>query len=257
MTDAELLQLNASGFIPGPSETEEMFLNRAASVQKRCGQGEQIPRAHLDWVRLQLKEIFDFEPECIPVFYSNRSLAVWQGAASWIEDGKLISVQLREALRKGSYWGYRRDEILAHEAVHAARSAFEEPRTEEFFAYLVSEKWWRRAFGPMIQRPWEVWPFLLGMGTGLFFPLGNFGAAAWVGMGFLRLIRLHRCLRRAGKSLMRVVKDGKKARAILLRLTDREIELLAKGADIAAYAARQECLRWRLIRLAYLAKLSG
>jgi len=32
---------------------------------------------------------------------------------------------------------------------------------------------------------------------------------------------------------------------------------LAKGADIAAYAARQECLRWRLIRLAYLAKLSG
>lgn len=257
MTDAELLQLNARGFIPGPSETEEMFLNRAASVRERFAQGEQIPRAHWDWVRLHLKEIFDFEPECLPVFYSNRSLGFWQGAASWIEDGKLASIQLREALRKGSYWGYRRDEILAHEAVHAARSAFEEPRTEEFFAYMVSEKWWRRALGPMIQRPWEVWPFLLGVGTGLFFPLGNLGAAAWIGLGFWRLMRLHRRLRSAGRNLMRLVQDAKKCRAILLRLTDREIELLAKGADIGAYAACQQCLRWRLIRLAYFDKLSA
>lgn len=252
MTDAELLRLNARGFIPGPSETEETFLNRVASVQKRWEQEGQIPRAHLDWVRLHLKEIFDFEPDCLPVFYSNRSLAIWQGAACWIEGGKLASVQLREALRRGSYWGYQRDEILAHEAVHAARSAFEEPRTEEFFAYLVSEKWWNRAFGPMIRRPWEVWPFLLGIGTGLFFPYVNLGAAAWLGLGCLRLLRLHRCLRKAGKNLMRVVPEGKKARAILLRLTDQEIALLAKGADIAALAARQHCLRWRLIRLAYL-----
>ncbi len=252
MTDVELLRMNVRGFIPGPSETEEMFLQRAAAVQKRCGEGEQIPRAHLDWVRLHLKELFDFEPECLPVFYSNRSLALWQGAASWIENGKLVSVQLREALRKGSYWGYRRDEILAHEAVHAARSAFEEPGAEEFFAYMVSEKWWRRACGPMIQRPWEAWPFLFGVTAGMVFPVANLGAAAWVGLGFLRLMRLHRRLRRAGLNLMRVVGDAKRARAILVRLTDREIELLAKGADILAYAARRECLRWRLIRLAYL-----
>lgn len=255
MTDTELLCLNARGFIPGPSETEEMFLQRAASLQKRCVEGMQIPRAHLDWMRLHLKEIFDFEPECLPVFYSNRSLRLWQGAAVWIEEGKLVSVQLREALREGSYWGYRRDEILAHEAVHAARSAFEEPRTEEFFAYMVSEKWWRRACGPMIQRPWEAWPFLLGVTAGMFFPAANLGAAAWVGLGFLRLMRLHNRLRKAGRNLMRSVNDAKSARAILVRLTDKEIEQFAKGEDILAYAACQKCLRWRLIRLAYLGTL--
>lgn len=252
MTDEQLLEFNRQGFIPGPLETEEEFLFRVEMARNRCREGEWVPRAHLDWVRMHLKEIFDFEPECLPVFYSNQSLAFWQGAASWIENGKIASVQLREALRKGSYWGYQRDEILAHEAVHAARSAFEEPKSEEFFAYMVSEKWWQRAFGPIVQRPWEVWPFLFTMIGGMVFPAFNIGSAIWLGLGGWRLVCLQMRFRRAGRALSSLRVDKKNARAILFRLTDREISMISRGGDLIAYAKTQACLRWRLIRLAYL-----
>lgn len=252
LTDSELLFLNAQGFIPGPSESEEVFVKRVASVKETFAEGEWIPRAHWDWVRIHLKEIFDFEPHCLPAFYSNKGLAPWQGAASWIEEGRLASVQLREGLRKGAYLGYSRGEILAHEAVHAARSAFEEPASEEFFAYLASDQWWRRAFGPIVRRPWEVWAFLFCAAAGALFPWANLAGALWVGAGFWRLMWQHQKMRRAGNHLMAAAGDQKRARAILLRLTDAEIGLFSKKENLYDYAGRQQCLRWRLIRLAYL-----
>jgi len=136
--------------------------------------------------------------------------------------------------------------------VHAARSAFDEPASEEFFAFLVSEKWWRRAFGPIIRRPIEVWGFFIAMALGMVFPWANLAGGLGLSAGFWRLMRLHRKMRRAGKNLGKAVSDNKTARAILLRLTDAEIDLFSKGVDLAAYAKRQRCLRWRLIRLAYL-----
>jgi hypothetical protein len=254
MSDEELLILNAQGFIPGPSETEELFLSRVKATRAAFATGEWIPRPHWDWVRAHLKEIFDFEPHCLPAFYSNRGLSPWQGAASWIEGGRVTSVQLREALKKGSYLGYTREEILAHEAVHAARSAFEEPKSEEFFAYTASEKAWRRVLGPIVQRPWEVWVLLIAMPLGWVTPWGYLLSAAMVGAGFWRLARQHWRLRQASERLMRELGDLRRVRSLLFRLTDREIDLFARGEDLMAYAKRQECLRWRLIRLAYLNK---
>ena len=212
---------------------------------------EGFPKAHWDWVRLHLKEIFDFEPDCLPTFYSNRFLMPWQGAATWIEERKVVSLQLRESFRQGTFWGYNRDEILAHEAVHAARSAFDEPKFEEFFAFMVSEKWWRRALGPIIQRPWEVWPFIVGVFLGLFFPAIHLITAFWVGMGSWRLMKVHYKMKRASRAIMKFIKDPKRVRAVLFRLTDREIELFSHDKNIFVYAEKQHCLRWKLIRLAY------
>jgi hypothetical protein len=256
LKDSELLLLNAKGFIPGPTESEDDFLRRVALVKEIFEGKEWIPRAHWDWVRAHLKEIFDFEPHCLPAFYSNQGLPFWQGAACWIEEGKAVSVQLRENFRKGSYLGYSRAEILAHEAVHAARSAFDEPASEEFFAFLVSEKGWRRAFGPIVRRPFEVWVFFIAVAIGTAIPWANLAAALWGGAGFWRLMRVHRKMRRAAKWVMAAVLDKKTTRAILMRLTDAEIDLFAKGADLSAYASRQGCLRWRLIRLAYLTQVT-
>lgn len=255
LADSELLLFNIQGFIPGPSETEEDFIKRIASVRSAFEEGSWIPRAHWDWVRNHLKEVYDFEPGCLPAFYSNKGLTFWQGAASWIEGGRIASVQLREGLRKGSYLGYSRSEILAHEAVHAARSAFDEPLFEEFFAFLVSEKWWRRAFGPIVQRPWEVWGFFVSLAAGIAAPWCSLAGALWIGAGLARLMRLHWKMRRAAKNLMAVIGDVKRTRAILVRLSDAEIDLFARGEDLFSYAECQNCLRWRLIRLAYLDKI--
>lgn len=253
IADVELLDLNSKGFIPGPSESEEDFLKRIAAIQKTFAQSEQIPFAHWDWVRIFLKKVFDFEPYCLSAFYSNHSLMPWQGAAAWIEGNTLVSIQLREAFKKkSSYLGvYKREEILAHEAVHAARSAFQEPQNEEFFAYMSSEKKWRRVLGPIFVRPWEIWPFFLSIAIGSFFSFAYFIGACLSMVGFYRLIRQHGRLKRASRQILRYVKQADVVRAILLRLTDAEIVLFSKGENIEDYRRRQRCLRWRLINLAY------
>ncbi len=247
MTDRELLALHEEGFVPGPGEDEGAFRARIEDVKKNFQKGGWIPAAHWDWVREYLGRIFDVKPLYICAFYSNRSLAPWQGAATWIEGKRVHSIQLR----KGSYWGlYSREEILAHEAVHATRSGFEGDRYEEFFAYMTSEKRWRRVLGPLFQRPWEVWPFLVAVVGGAFWPVCYLGAAGWMGMGFGRLIRHHRRLKRASERIFEAVGEKRKARAILFRLTDPEIDRLAKGASLAE--VEQDELRWKVIRLAYL-----
>ncbi|MBI3508913.1 MAG: hypothetical protein HY069_04700 [Chlamydiia bacterium] len=252
MTDEELVALNQKGFIPGPSETESEFLDRVKNTGKHAVKlgGESIPSSHWQWVCYHLKERFDFEPHSLPAFYSNRLLAPWQGAAAWILEGKLVAIQLRKALRKGSYLGlYQREEILAHEAVHAARSAFSEKKNEEFFAYMTSLVRWRRILGPIIQSPWEVWPFLVAMLVGMFFQGALFFAALWLGLGFCRLIRQHRILKKTYHALLKV---SDKPFALMLRLTDTEIRQFGKLENIQEYAEKQTSLRWRLIRLAYL-----
>ena len=165
MTDQELLALNQKGFIPGPGETEADFTARVQAPPPVQFQSmEPIPSSHWDWVRHHLEELYDFRPDSLTAFYSNKKLAPWQGAASWIiasKPGPLCAVQLRTGFKKGNYLKlYSREEILAHEAVHAARCAFEEPDSEEYFAYFTSSARWRRVFGPIIRKPWEAAAFL-------------------------------------------------------------------------------------------------
>jgi hypothetical protein len=143
---------------------------------------------------------------------------------------------------------YSREEILAHEAVHGARSGFDENRCEEFFAYMTSEKKWRRVLGPILQRPWEVWPLFLTLVAGMAWPACYWGATLWMGIGFFRLVRQHAKLNRAAGQILKKTGDARKTRAILFRLTDREIELFAQGKDIEEYSQAQCCLRWRVIK---------
>jgi hypothetical protein len=262
----ELLECNRQGLIPGPGEEADAFWKRAAETKRRFAGGEWIPGAHWDWARAMLREAYDVDPVWVAACYSDEGLAPWQGAACWIEGREVRAVQLREGLRKGSYLGIcRREEVLAHEAVHVARCAFDERRSEEFFAYAVSLRKWRKVLGPMIQRPWEVWPFF-GSAVGFAFcscaaPFWERGEEAalgclwmgicWIGLGFWRLIGQHRRLKLAGGALLKEMGDARKARAILLRLTDAEIGCFAKGEKVRAYAERQRCLRWEAIRTAY------
>jgi hypothetical protein len=248
MTDDELLDLNARGFIPGPGESEEQFTTRVAAARLASLEGEALPRAHWEWVSLHLKELFHFKPESLSAVYSNQKLAPWQGAACWIGEDRVPLLQLREGFRKGSYLRlYSRGEILAHEAVHAARAAFDEMKYEEFFAYSTSGQKWRRIFGPILQRTWEPWLFFATLCLGLFSEIGWILSACLMAAGFWRLIRRHLQLSKAFNSLRGRLKNTERARAVLFRLTDREIWALSKGMWLEG----DETLRWRLIRLAY------
>lgn len=248
MTDEELLSLNERGMIPGPGESEQAFLARIEILKEKFP-FDPIPDAHWNLARLRLRDLFSFEPECCFAFYSNRSLRLWQGAATWIEEGKMPIVQLRKQLQKGSYWGYGRSEILCHEAVHAARAAFNEPMGEEFFAYATSAAVRRRMLGPILRRPGEAWVFLASLAAGLFFPSAQGVGVLVILAALARLATLHWTMGKASRNLCNALGNVKKARAILFRLTDAEIRRLACGENFFSLAEKQNCLRWRLLRL--------
>ena len=249
MTDQELLALDNIGFLPGPNEKEEDFLARVEKTKKKFETGDWIPASHWDWTSHFLHELFNVKPLYICAFYSNRSLTPWQGAASWIEGGELHSIQLRERLRKGHYFGlYDREEILAHEVVHATRSAFTGGKYEEFFAYMTSRKKWRRVLGPIVQRPWEVWPLLVFLLVGVIWEGGFLFATLWIGAGLIRLVQRHSRLKRASDRMHEMVLNARIVRSILFRLTDEEIDHFSSHGSIETYAKVQNSLRWRVIR---------
>ncbi len=246
MTDHEFLALNQRGFIPGPNESEEAFFERIDRIRVGCK--DALPQAHWNWVMEQLSDLYDIEPESLVAVYSNKNLTWWQGAACWIGEDGVPRLQLREGFRKGSYLGYSREEVLAHEAIHAARVAFAEEENEEFFAYASSSKRWRRVLGPLFKRPWEAWLLMGGLAGSLWSELATLFVTCLIGTGFWRLIRQHRRLRKASDTLMVRLKDERKVRAVLFRLTDAEIRSLSRGEWIEG----DTTLRWRLIRLAYI-----
>lgn len=229
MSDEELLALNNEGFIPGPGEKEEEFAKRVEEAKFFFKQGQWIGREAWDWAWATTQQAFGFKSLWVPAFYGKKGLFPWEAGAAWLEGRKLSGVQLRE---KG--WACASEEVLAHEAVHAARSGFEEPRFEEFFAYATAAKKWRRVLGPIVRRPWEVWPFLIGA-------LYPSMAALWAALGLARLIRNHWILRKAASFLG----GGRRARILLLRMTDLEIVELSRGRALRGDGTP----RWRLIEL--------
>jgi hypothetical protein len=200
------------GLIPGPDESDEDFVLRAESA---------LPKDPVDFSGVE--GLFGISPDWVSVVIDNRGLRFWHGG--FMEGDRL---QLRKKV-----WGYQREEILSHELAHAGRIAFDEPKYEEILAYQ-SSRGFRRFFGPIIQRSWEVYLALVAC---LWWPLG----LSVIGLGLLRLCRRQRIFRRL------VRKVGLPS---VYRLSDREIEYLSPRslAEIHAYAQQQTGLRWQMIR---------
>jgi hypothetical protein len=239
LDDAELLALDARGLFPGPDEEEEAFCARVRAAPLPLP-GTPLPEEHWEGARQTTRRLYGCAVDWVPACYSNRRLPWWQGAAAWI-CGTRSFIQLREGLRQGRYLGiYSRDEVLAHEAAHACRSAFSEPRFEEVFAYQTSKSAFRRYAGPLFQRPWEaaVWMALAAIAFWTPLPLLA-GCAACLG----RLIYYQRALRLCLKRLASQLRDPSQALAVAFRLTDREILQAARGR-----LTPTPTLRWRLLR---------
>ena len=185
----ELLGFFKRGLIPGPSETEEAFLNRVR---------ERLPLP--EWQRVKrLPEEWGFSIDWVPLQFSSKKLYFWEGAVFW--DTPMIQIQPRLQSKN------MLTEILHHESIHAAREAFDEPFFEEVFAYRTSPVAWKRFLGPIFQRVWEfplfalacfIFPFL--------FPIVVFF--------FLRLFYKQHLMRRLSQ---------KYPLSVLLCLTDKEI----------------------------------
>jgi len=263
MENEELLELNSEGLFPGPGETEEKFRQRVLAAKDFFYKQESaIAPQHWQWASEQLRALYDFTPRWCSAIYSSKGLAPWQAAATWIQKEKGVKpfymIQIRPS--KWVSWLIDRDELLAHEAVHAARAAFEEPKAEELFAYLTSIAKWRRIIGPLFSQPkdsllmvgilslgavlqmietiWDVFLF-----SGICFSAAAVLAAVWS----FRLLRMRSYLAKASRQIIPFLRDPSKARAALFRLTDQEIIELASGK-----IEEKNELRWQLLKAAYL-----
>ncbi len=150
----------------------------------------------------------------VQINYSNKGLRFWEAGCTW-SDG---SIQLRKVFEKKRVWLlYSRDEIIAHEQVHAKRLHLEEPVFEEILAYRTSKSRFRRYWGPIFRTPKESLLFALTLLFPPFIPWALLPILGLVAFGMMRLIRLQRIFSKAE------AKVGKE----IVNLKDKEIFALA------------------------------
>lgn len=270
----DLHQLNQRGWIPGPKETETLFLDRIEQLNHFFSYPPpelDLFLTDVDWEGAQAKTkvLFDFAPDWMVAHYSDENLFFFQGAATWLIQDKersIPTIQLKTKFQSGAAPRLHfRDEVLSHEAVHAARMEFEEPLFEEIFAYRTSSKWWRRWLGPLFQTPFESYlfialafvPLAVELLT-LFWPFPflhwlNVVPAAFLTFLIVRLAVLQITLSRALHKLVPFLKEKKKGLATAFRLTDAELFRFAFRSEqvCRAYVAHQKSLRWTLLKKNY------
>lgn len=216
-------ELHKRGFIPYPQEGKEAFLKRVEDFKE-----QSIP--------LQCA-LFGLEINWVPVTFLKRGLHFLEGAATFVSGQGLVQIQLHPRFQKGHFWIYSLEEVLAHEAVHAARGCFNEPEFEEILAYQTAKSRFRQFWGPLFRSSQEM---LIAMGS-LFFFLFNVDILWMIpflvlGYFVARLLRLQAIFSRCKKRL---------GLPTLLYLTDREIRSFSKMSkeEIFSYLKNHEELR--------------
>jgi hypothetical protein len=263
---------NKIGLIPGPGETKENFEKRATfclNLNEELAEHSPFTKEEMAEKLItqkafeKTKTLFDIRPTWVPIFISNHKLPPWQGGAAWIFQLKEDSPTAALIQLKKNPPFHSKEEILSHELVHAARSGFEEKKFEEFLAYQTSTSWFRKTFGPLFESAWESLVLLLLFAAIVILDLVfifNEDAlkellwlkllpVGFIGLLLFRLYRRHRTFQRCKRRLEGVTGS---AMAMILRLTDEEIARFAKGEDVHAYSKKQDCLRWQVIKQAYL-----
>lgn len=264
------------GLIPGPEEKEGQFFARTKALNHFfCNPPAEIDHflTDGDWTcaRETTRDLFGFSTDWIVAYYSNARLTFFQGAATWINTQNSLRIpviQLKEKFETGSLHKlYRREEVLAHEAVHAARMQFDEPLFEEFFAYRTSPHIWRRLLGPLFLRPWEATVFLvlflipLGLEIARFFypeisPLFLYLPFVFFGLLLVRVAALHLILGIALKRMEPYLKNPRLRWAAALCLTDKEIFRFTfmPKKKLEKFFKKEHSLRWKMLRDSYFKK---
>ncbi|MCB1082053.1 MAG: hypothetical protein KDK63_02795 [Chlamydiia bacterium] len=270
ITPSELKDLGEKGFIAAPDESEEAFVKRVDMLTNLAKSPESLLTGFsFETVDLERCQFLGANPHWIPLTYSNKKLAPWQGAAMWLFEGRATFpiIQLRKGFKKGRYLFYSKEEVLAHEVVHAMRMGFNEPRFEELLAYYHSKSTVRKFLGPLFRTPKQALIFIgwvavsIGCQAISLFLIDSPFSFLFRGLAFLPLIDLafrgalllrdFRLLKKAIKKLGTIFSKRGDPFAIAIRLKDSEIQMFAsKDREDLLQAIEKkvpDSLRWRQI----------
>ncbi len=267
-----LVALDEKGLLMAPKETLEEFFRRVESQEKFeeylsgefrkrgvavfCGmelrEEDRLPEGLIRQCLQAIAECYKTVPSYLPVFVTKDVGFFWGGAAIGFRDTEGIIdkdaffalVQLRMSFQhKKRFLIYDRDEILAHEACHIVRMAFEQEAYEEPLAYMLSKTGFRRYLGPILRNMRDFTIFAITFA--LFMVVQILGQTVvipdfvwWASkmpfvllVGYLGVINhgVYKRLRGAVRNLEDIF--GENANAIVFRCSDGEIDEISGLSD--------------------------
>lgn len=267
-----LIALDEKGLIKSPGETLEEFFKRAESQEKFeeylsrefkergvaifCGmelrEENRLPEGLIRQCLRAIQERYRAMPDYLPVFATKDVGFFWGGAAIGFRDtnGEIEKdaffavVQLRMSFQhKTRFLIYDRDEILAHEACHIVRMAFNQDVYEEPLAYMLSPTGFRRYLGPILRNMRDFTIFAVTFGLFMIVQLLSQSITipdvAWWGskipfilfVAYLGVLNhgVYKRLRGAIRNLEFVFAEH--ASAVVFRCSDDEINEIAGLSD--------------------------
>lgn len=276
-----LLELDAMGLLPAPGEDAKEFAAKLSSLSNalaklndelkanpvteiasgiKISKDCSIPKDIYEEALQITQKLYAVRPVWVPGFFANESFgALWGGCALSDPASKLVLFIIRKAFAKRRRWlVYDRQELMAHEMIHAAHQSFNEWQFEEYFAYRSAKTALRKFFGGCFIHKYDAMCFLLPV---LLLPLAQLLVLHnvitlpmwifWVIAGIYPVYLAVRCTvinMIAAKARKFLLQSGiKAADAVLFRLNVREIRSLARKVMPAG-----DDLRWQIIRKRFI-----
>lgn len=162
-----------------------------------------IPEDHLKKPKEIVEKLFgpqDFSG--ISFYYSSRGLRPWEAGATWGRE-----IRLQPAFKTRQRWRLaQRDEVIAHEIVHALRYELNEPLFEEMLAFSTAQKWgWMKK---ALSQRGLLWILGLTLAGTLLSSAFIYGAApGLVTFIAMNMRTFNRCVKRVGLKAMLYMSD--------------------------------------------------
>lgn len=290
-----LATLDGRGFLIGAEEGAVAYAERVRSLRNRLAGMEEtlarqgfyeveglkfpgdmrIPQELVADVSPVTREHYGFGIDWVPGFFADQSFGWLFGGCAYYFDPEFFAIfVIRRSFEKRNRWlMYNRDELLAHELCHVARSGLKSAFFEEEFAYGISQSGFRRTVGGLFRTGREAF-YILGAAllllavqiVQLFFwprlPIWPFWLlmAGIVAYLVAQLLQLRKQIKAARRNLGKIA--GDRTEPILFRCTDAEILEIAATGDAGRLRAwldgkRQNSLRWQVIHRRFLENGAG
>lgn len=285
-----LADLDARGFLVGAEEDGPAYTARIGALRGRFEEMEKslsetglyeieglkfpadrrIPPELITNVSAVTREAYGFAIDWVPGFFADQSFGWLFGGCAYYFNPEFFAVFIiRKCFAKRNRWLiYNRDELLAHELCHVARSGLHANFFEEEFAYGLSNSGFRKTVGGLFRTGNEAF-FILGAALLLLLvqivrlflwpalPMWPFWLLFAAILAYLvsRLYQLRKLIKTARRNLRPIA--GENTGKVLFRCTDSDVLDIAGLADKDALRRwlqerRADNLRWKVIHHRFL-----
>ncbi len=242
-----LRKLYEEGFVVGPNEDVETFLNRVSYIKEAL----KNPKKLIEQIE-QLQGEVEVLNHSLILFKSSKKLPFWFGGMTWIcELDNGVKIPILQMPKKKRFFWVDIDEVISHEQVHAKRAAFNENKFEEILAYRTSKARWRRFFGPLFSSNRQSFYFLSLASIGCLSPIfpNEWGELLLLPFAIFLLTILTNLFKNQllfHSALKNLKKEFVFPEKIIELLTDKEI---IKYALKKSSTINRSSLRWKQIHL--------